>query len=107
MTPHPGRFTVELIGKARTDFDGLAALADRFGLRRILSQVVRELLENLETQPREWGDPYSNFPALSAVGYGKTMTPTRLRITYSVHNTERLVWVSGIRALEGSPFHRV
>jgi hypothetical protein len=107
MTPHPGRFTVELVGKARAEFDGLAALADRFELRRMLSQVVREIPENLERQPQEWGDPYSNFPALNAIGYGKTMTPTRLRITYSVHNTERLVWASGIRALEGSPFYRV
>jgi hypothetical protein len=61
-------------------------------------------MQNLETCPREWGDPYHNYRELQAVGYGKTIPSAELRIEYAVHVSEPLVWLSEVRPLSGSPF---
>jgi hypothetical protein len=67
-------------------------------------EVIRKIKENLESRPREWGDPYTNYRGLKAVGYGRTILPARLRIEYTVHEVEPLVWISSIKPLPGSPF---
>jgi hypothetical protein len=62
------------------------------------------MMENLETQPKEWGDPYINYRGLNAIAYGKTILPAQLRIEYTVHNSEPIVWISAIIPLPESPF---
>ena len=80
MTPSPEQFTVHLAVQRK--------------LQPLLLEVVRQMIVNLETTPREWGDPYINYRALKAVGYGKTIAAAGLRIGYAVHDTERIVWIS-------------
>ena len=104
MTPDPNRFTVELAGLAHSDLERLAVWAERRALRPLLAEVFRLLVENLETQPRDWGDPYHNYRDLNAVGYGKTITPGGLRVEYAVHDTRPHVWLTRVRPLSGSPF---
>ena len=65
---------------------------------------IRQITSNLETRPREWGDPYTNFRNLNAVGFGRTILPSKIRVQYVVHDTEPLVWITSIRPLMGSPF---
>lgn len=57
MTPAPIRFTVQLAGQALAEVEGLAAIAAERGLRPVLAEILRVMMVNLETQPREWGDP--------------------------------------------------
>ena len=104
MTPESPRFAVALVGRVSNDLERLATWAERHDLRMLLTESLRQIIENLETQPREWGDPYFNFRALDAVAYGKTIAYADLRIVYAVHNTEPLVWLSVVRPLPESPF---
>lgn len=104
MTPQPGRFRVELAGQARAHLERLTASAEQRGLRPLLLEVLRQVIENLEARPREWGDPYIYYRALNAVGYGRTILPARLRVGYAVHDTEPLIWISAVVPLPGSPF---
>lgn len=104
MTPAPLRFTVHLAGQARSEVEGLAAIAANRGLRPVFAEILRMMMANLETQPREWGDPYNNYPTLNAVSYERTVLPALVRVGYAVHNTEPLVWISTLRTIMGSPF---
>lgn len=104
MNPSPQRFKVEMLGQAGPDMARLAGRAEEVGLRELYLDVLRLILECLETQPREWGDPYENYRGLNAVRYGRTVLPANIRVKYTVHNTEPLVWITSIVALPGSPF---
>jgi hypothetical protein len=104
VSPDAPRFTVEGAGRFPTQLDRLIVIAQQRGLRTLLIEVLRQTLENLETRPRDWGDPYINYRGLNAVGYGRTILPAQLRVEYAVHNTEPLVWLSALIPLPGSPF---
>jgi hypothetical protein len=104
MTPPSGPFAVYGVGLFRQQIEGLLRIADQRGLRALLLGALREMRERLQSNPREWGDPYKNYPSLNAVRYGRTILPAQLRVSYSVHDTERIVWISSLRALHDSPF---
>ena len=53
MTPAPIRFTVQLACQALAEVEGLAAIAAERGLRPVLAEILRVMMVNLETQPRE------------------------------------------------------
>jgi hypothetical protein len=82
----------------------MATWAERHGLRPLFIEVLQQIMENLETQPRDWGDPYLNYRELQAVGYGKTIVSAGLRVEYAIHDSRPLVWLSVVRPLIGSPF---
>jgi len=104
MTPDPSRFRIELAGQAHAHINRLVTRAEQRGLRPLLLEVLRHLMENLETRPRDWGDPYINYHTLNAVGYGRTIVRAGLRVGYAVHETEPVVWVTAVKVLFGSPF---
>lgn len=104
MTPGAPRFTVRGVGQFPPQLEQLITLAEERGLRPLLADILRQIVENLQTRPREWGDPYRNYRGMHAVGYGRSILPAAIRIEYAVHETEPLVWISSIRATAGSPF---
>ena len=104
MNNAPEMFTVRFAGFALSQLQRLRTIAKQRNLQPLLLEVVRQMMQNLETSPREWGDPYRNFRALQTVRYGKTIMAAGLRITYVVHDTEPIVWITSIRPLFGSPF---
>ena len=104
MIPDGPRFSLQGVGRFPVHLDGLVARAEQRGLRSLLIEVLRQVSDNLERNPREWGDPYMNYRGLKAVGYGKLILPARIRVEYAVHNSEPLVWISAIGALIESPF---
>ena len=104
MNPNPPPFTVRAIGQFPAQLDRLILLAQQRGLRPLLISALRQIRENLEFRPRDWGDPYVNYRGLDAVGYGRTIIPAGLRLEYVVHNTEPRVWMHAVRPLPGSPF---
>ncbi len=104
MTPGAPMFTVRGVGRFPGQLERLIALAEDRGLRSLLLDILREITESLQTRPREWGDPYTNYRGLHAVGYGRSILPAGLRVQYAVHDTEPVVWLSSIRVLPESPF---
>jgi hypothetical protein len=104
MSSAQPRFAVHGVGRFSEQFDGLVKIAEDRGLRRLLAEVLQDILENLETQPRDWGDPYVNYRALNAVGYGRSIQSPGIRVEYTVHDSEANVWITSITALSGSPF---
>ncbi len=103
----PRHYRVELVGQAGHHLELLTTVAEQRGLRELLKEVLNEILIHLETHPFEWGDPYTNYRGLNAVGYEVTLGTSSLRIAYAVHNTQPVVWVSRIIPLSGSPFHYI
>jgi hypothetical protein len=99
--PH---FSVGLVGEAVGQFEQLVARAEALGLGALLAAVYAQIIETLETRPREWGDPYKNYRALNATGYGATPLPAGIRAEYAVHNADPAVWISKLIVLEDSPF---
>jgi hypothetical protein len=105
MTTESRRYRVEVVGQARDQLELITTIAEQRGLRKLLRDVLQATLSNLETRPSEWGDPYINYRGLNAVGYEVTLVTSRLRIAYTVHNTQPLVLISRIIPLSDSPFH--
>src|SRR5262249_9185604 len=87
-------FTVGLVGKAVDQFEQLTTRAEQLGLGELLATVYAQIIQTLETRPREWGDPYTNYRGLNATGYGATLLPAGIRVEYAVHNTNPFVWIS-------------
>jgi hypothetical protein len=104
MNPGSPRFTVGLVGKAVEHLEQLTVQAERLNLQELLSAVFRHVIETLETRPREWGDPFHDYPGLNATGYKRAILPARLWIEYAVHNVDPVVWISKLIILEDSPF---
>ncbi len=104
MIPETPRYIVQGAGQFHVQFDRLIHLAEQRNLRPVLIDGLRHILENLETRPQEWGDPYSNYRGLHAVAYGRTVVTAGLRVEYTVHESKRLVWITAMRPLPGSPF---
>lgn len=104
MNPGPSRFTVGLVGKAVGQFERLTEWAEQLDLPEVLAAAFRQIFEELETRPREWGDPSHNYRALDATGYQRAVLPAGLWVEYAVHNSDPLVWVSKVVVLEDSPF---
>ena len=104
MNERSKQYRVELAGQGDSHLRKLVVVAEQRNLVPVLLEVMSQVIENLEKNPREWGDPYNNYPALGAVGYGKTILSAGLRIGYAVHDTERIVWITSFRPLFGSPF---
>lgn len=104
MNENSKQYRVELAGQGDSHLRRLVVIAEQRNLEPVLFEVMSQVIENLESNPREWGDPYNNYRALCAVGYGKTISSAGLRIGYAVHDTELLVWINSVRTLFGSPF---
>jgi hypothetical protein len=104
MNPDGSRFKVEGAGQFPLQLEQLITIAEQRGLQSLLTDLLRQVSDNLQSQPRDWGDPYTNYRVLKAVGYGKTILPVRLRVEYVVHDTEQIVWIRSLRPLFGSPF---
>jgi hypothetical protein len=91
MNPPSPRFTVGLVGKAVEQFERLAARAEQLALRDLLASVYRQIIEELETRPREWGDPFHNYRGLNATAYQRAILPAGLcRIRRSQHRSSRV-----------------
>ena len=97
-------YQLHAVGRFPEQLDRLRATAEQRQVRALMIDVGRQMLDQLRTRPREWGDPYSNYRGLNAVGYGRTTIEAGIRVEYAVHDAERLVWISALRALPGSPF---
>ncbi|MBP3957757.1 hypothetical protein J8F10_21100 [Gemmata sp. G18] len=104
MSPESPRFSVGLVGKAVEQLEQLTARAEQLDLRALLAAVYWQIIQSLETRPREWGDPFHNYRALDATSYSRAILPAGISVEYAVHNTKPLVWISKLIVLEGSPF---
>jgi hypothetical protein len=80
MSASSEKIVVRLGGKAATHSQRLKGIAQERKLEPLLQEVFVQMMANLETRPREWGDPYRNYRSLNAVGYGKTILEAGLRI---------------------------
>lgn len=92
------------VGPAHEHFAQLTGRAKQLGLQGLLAAVFRRIIDTLETDPREGGDPDTDYRGLDATGYHMVLLPAGLWIEYAVHNANLAVWISKLLVLEGSPF---
>jgi hypothetical protein len=92
------------VGQFSGQLDRLLRVAEERGPQAVLLDILREVRDEVQRHPREWGDPYTNLRALNVVRYGRPLLPSAIRVEYAVHNEKPFVWLSAIWALPGSPF---
>lgn len=67
----------------------------------MFAKTLREVRRQLETRPREWGDPEYQFHGLGAVSYLRV--EGWFRVVYAVHESEPIVFLREIEPLPGNP----
>lgn len=104
MNPAPPFFSVSLVGKANEHLERLTERAEQLGLEELLAATYGQIIQTLETWPREWGDPSHNYRGLNATAYQRAIAPAGICVVYAVHNAEPVVWIYQLVVLEDSPF---
>ncbi|MBI3821984.1 MAG: hypothetical protein HY289_04805 [Planctomycetes bacterium] len=82
----------------------LRSLADKARARRIhhaYTDALREMLNELQTRPLEWGDPEYHMKHPSGIVYHGTAWPILVR--YAVYQNEKIVMIFEIRPRYDSP----
>ena len=99
-TPDPP-FQVSYPSGALRRLAELGAAAERADLHPEFMVAIRDLQRRLETDPREWGDPFRTLKGMNCILYrrfGRFFV-----VYYAVHETERAVFVQDISLSPFSP----
>lgn len=94
-------FHVIIVPKCRERIQVLADRAASSGLGRLFAKFLTEVRRQLETRPREWGDPNYRFHGLGAVSYLRV--EGWFRIVYAVDETRPAVFLREVEPLPGHP----
>jgi hypothetical protein len=97
----PPPFQLTIIPKCRERVQSLADRAVASGLGRLFARLLAETRRQLESRPREWGDPNYRFHGLGAVSYLRV--EGWFRIVYAVDETRPVVFLREVEPLPGHP----
>jgi hypothetical protein len=76
--------------------------AIRLGLGVRFAAAYSRIVEQLQTEPENFGDPLYNAQAAGCVCYHRLEAP--LQVWYAVHPVARVVWIQRIRPQDGLGF---
>jgi hypothetical protein len=97
-----GEYQVIFLQHARQQVRELGEGLGSPELRERLAQVLRAAIEHLARAPVAWGDPWYRLRHLGMLvcnrGYGS------LHFIYAVNEQQRLVFVTRVETITGSPF---
>ena len=88
-------------GRTKDRVRQLRVDADAAGISARIARSLQEIERYLELDPKEWGDPFQRLEHLKQTLYRRIYD--KLSVEYSVHDTERFVWLSRIRPVLGHP----
>ena len=71
------------------------------GLGNVFADLLTEIRHQLETRPREWGDPNFRFHGLKAVSHMRLQDGFRIR--YAVHESIPVVFLLDIEPMGSHP----
>jgi hypothetical protein len=94
-------FRLSIIPKCRERIQTLADRAVGVGLGPLFAKTLREIRRQLETHPREWGDPSYRFHGLGAVSYLRV--EGWFRVVYAVDESQPVVFLREVEPLPGNP----
>lgn len=100
MTPG-GPFRVRFTPTGRNQMRSLLVRAAAAGLWDRVAGALRQIENELSTRPREWGDPVSNYPAAALTTYRRLHDD--LAVSYAVHDTEPVLWITRAVAVLDHP----
>jgi hypothetical protein len=100
----PVRYTVSLTYTARLQFALLQRRAVIFGVAERVLACLRDIDRELQTNPREWGEPSSTLHEMRMILH--TGFRDRIRVDYGVHETQPMVVIRNIEPEAGHPLHR-
>jgi hypothetical protein len=101
---NPQRFTFGLTQEAELRLAVLLRRATLFGVSGRLAAALKFIREQLQHNPREWGEPSHTLKGMRCLVH--TAFHDRLRIGYLVHETQPVVFVFNIEPEPGHPLHR-
>jgi len=87
------------ICRARIQTLAVRAKSLAYGVR--FAVVLTSIRHQLETNPRNWGDPNFRFHGLDLVSYLRV--EEKLRVVYAVHETNPVVFLRELEPLPGHP----
>jgi hypothetical protein len=100
----PTEFRVSVTDTVRLQFSVLQRRALLFGVKGRVLDPLDEIDRQLRTNPRDWGEPKLHLRGMGVVV--RVGFHDRIRVSYAVHETLRMVFVSGIEPELVHPLHR-
>lgn len=97
----PPPFDVDLSAALRERIDALGERAAERGIAGRFWSAVDEIMENLRTRPREWGEPFSKLRGFQMTA--RLMVYRQLRVVFSVHDRVPLVILWSLSPTTGHP----
>ena len=89
-----GPFRVTPFGSVRGVVISLRKHAEARGISERVSRALDEIEGHLELHPETWGDPIRIYKGLHLSMYRRLHD--KLRVEYGVHETEPLVFITGL-----------
>ena len=94
-------FRLSIVPKCRQRIHVLAERAMSAGLGMLFAKTLREIRRQLQTRPREWGDPEYRFHAVGAISYLRV--EGWFRVVYAVDESQPVVFLREVEPLPGNP----
>jgi hypothetical protein len=89
----------------RNELRVLASRATRKGLLASLTAALRDMVQHLEVDPADWGDPVRLYPVFGWLLYQRAVTP--LHVSYGVDEGNKIVYIKSIRPFPGGGLEAV
>ncbi len=96
-----GPFIIKVSGHVKDLLHKLREQSETLELEVMVGRSLLEIEGHLELDPRAWGDPVKDLDHLNQVMYRRLFD--NLKVEYSVHRTESLVWLLLIEPVLGHP----
>lgn len=104
MIPDPAPpFEFEPSGAIKERLRRLLERAEALGVRPAVATAIREIVDLLRSQPREWGDPLRHFRNAQTTQFAGHHR--KFRCVYSVHDRVPIVFLTGIYPMPGNPLY--
>jgi hypothetical protein len=94
-------FRLSIIPACRERIQSLANRAMAAGLGPLFARTLTEMRRQLESRPREWGDPNYRFHGLGAISYLRV--EGWFRVVYAVDESQPVVFLREVEPLPGNP----
>ena len=105
MPSDPPRYSVSMNPLVTARFLALNRLSKAAGILRDWDGTVRRILDRLENDPVEAGDPFRRYVGLKLTAF--RLLIDRVSVRYTVHDTERIVFLQSVDPVLGHPLEGI
>jgi hypothetical protein len=97
----PPPFDLDMSAATRERIDVLGERAAQLGIAGQFWWAIDEIMEELRTRPRDWGEPFRNLSGFQMTA--RLAVHRKLRVVFSVHDRIPLVVLWSLSPTTGHP----